>query len=225
MTICIFDIDNTLYRSSTVRSFLPYALREGAFPLKFFLALPFYLLRFFFRGVTPALLGKQFPLMQGISEQQMKAAAKITYQKKIRPGLDTVLLKEIEMQRKAGNKILLASSSFYPVIEPLLKELAPDAVIATDIDFENGRSSGIIRALPPFREGKKLRVLQYLESVGTSPDSCTFFTDHHDDLPLLNIIGRPIATNPTRRLRRIARERGWEILDTRNHRHKENCHD
>ncbi|MFA7195729.1 MAG: haloacid dehalogenase-like hydrolase [Candidatus Neomarinimicrobiota bacterium] len=123
MTICIFDIDNTLYRSSTVRSFLPYALREGAFPLKFFLALPFYLLRFFFRGVTPALLGKQFPLMQGISEQQMKAAAKITYQKKIRPGLDTVLLKEIEMQRKAGNKILLASSSFYPVIEPLLKEL------------------------------------------------------------------------------------------------------
>lgn len=225
MIICIFDIDHTLYRASTVRSFLPYALRKGVLPFRFLLALPFYSILFFIRGVGSDLIGKEFRTMRGISEERMKAAARISYIRKIQPGLDPRILEEIEKQRNTGSKILLASSSFYPVIEPLVTDIAPDAVIATDIDFENGFSTGIIRVLPPFREGKKLRVLEYLKAMGTSPISCMFFTDHHDDLPLLNIVGRPVAVNPTRRLRRIAAKRGWEIFDTQNNIHKRNHHD
>jgi HAD superfamily hydrolase (TIGR01490 family) len=226
--ICFFDVDNTLYHNSTVRSFLRPAFREGVLPLKILPTLPYYFLRFFITGIRPQLQGKKLFGLQGISESGMKMLTRRVYKDKIRPGLDTRILQEVDICRKAGDKIVLATSSFYPLVEPLAAEIAADDLIATDIDFRNGISTGIMKSIPPYREGKKIRVMEYLRSSGTSLKDCTFFTDHHDDLPLLKAVGHPVAVNPTPKLRRIARRKKWRILDTgavRKHKKKRGKHD
>lgn len=164
--IYIFDIDNTLYRASTVRTFLPVAFRKGVLPLKIFLSLPWHFPYFFIRGIGPKMKGRKIWALKGIREKKMKDLAERIYQDKIKPGLNNSILYEIKKARNAGHRIVLATSSFFPIIEPLAREIAPDAVIATDIEFRNGRSTGILRTLPPYREGKKMRVMEYLESAG-----------------------------------------------------------
>lgn len=212
--IYIFDIDNTLYRASTVRTFLPAAFRERVLPVKIFLTLPWHFLRFLIFGVGPEMKGKKFWALKGIDKTKITDLAERTYREKIKPGLNKEMLHIIDKARRSGYAVVLATSSFYPLIEPLARDVHADAIIATDIDFQNGRSTGILRTLPSYREGKKIRVMEYLRSTGTRAEFCSFFTDHHDDLPLLRAVGRPVAVNPTRKLRRIALKEGWKILET-----------
>jgi phosphoserine phosphatase len=63
-----------------------------------------------------------------------------------------------------------------------------------------------------FRGEKRNAVLAWLERTGADPRDCSFYSDSAYDLPLLEAVGRPVAVNPDRRLRRIARARGWEIM-------------
>ena len=58
-----------------------------------------------------------------------------------------------------------------------------------------------------------MRVLA--EREGYDLAECTAYSDSHTDLPFLEVVGHPVAVNPDRRLRRIAQERGWPILEFR----------
>lgn len=55
--------------------------------------------------------------------------------------------------------------------------------------------------------------MEYLQPAGTQTGSCSFFMDHHDDLPLLNAVGHTVAVNPSPKLRGIAVKRGWDIIE------------
>ena len=55
-------------------------------------------------------------------------------------------------------------------------------------------------------------MLEYLSARGKRPENCSFYSDSILDLPLLEVVGRPVAVNPDRRLACTARRRGWSIL-------------
>ncbi|TXT36729.1 MAG: HAD family hydrolase [Comamonadaceae bacterium] len=82
-------------------------------------------------------------------------------------------------------------------------------------DPVTGWFTGEIDGTPSFREGKVTRVEQWLaaRSLDFSQVESTFYSDSINDLPLLEKTTHPIATNPDERLRKIATERGWRILD------------
>ena len=74
---------------------------------------------------------------------------------------------------------------------------------------------GTIRGVASFREGKITRVEQWLAARGRrlgDYERCTFYSDSTNDLPLLEHVSHPVATNPGPALERIAQERGWPIL-------------
>ena len=77
------------------------------------------------------------------------------------------------------------------------------------------RYTGAIRGVPSFREGKIERVQSWLQGLGAQWDGfdrVTFYSDSTNDLPLLDRVSHPVATNPSPALARIASERGWPQL-------------
>ena len=92
----------------------------------------------------------------------------------------------------------------------------PGQVLAVELERDaSGWFTGAIRGVPSMREGKVLRMEQWLLARGLhwSTVHSTFYSDSMNDLPLLECVNAPVATNPDARLRALATQRGWRILD------------
>ncbi|WP_353438479.1 HAD family hydrolase [Polynucleobacter sp. UK-FUSCHL-C3] len=114
--------------------------------------------------------------------------------------------------------VVTATNSF--VTRPIVKAFGIDHLVATDPATENnqahGRFTGKVAGLPSFKEGKVTRVNAWLQEQGLSLDSLEksyFYSDSMNDLPLLEYVSNPVATNPDGRLRAEAEKRHWPILE------------
>jgi phosphoserine phosphatase len=98
------------------------------------------------------------------------------------------------------------------VITPAIRPEALELIRSHDA---SGWITGEILGVPSMREGKVARVTDWLAARGLDWDAVetTFYSDSTNDLPLLERVDHPVATNPDPRLRAIAAERGWRILD------------
>ena len=82
----------------------------------------------------------------------------------------------------------------------------------------HGSLPGQPRGTPSFQAGKITRVEEWLEAQGlwwSSFETSWFYSDSHNDLPLLEKVSRPIAVDPDERLRQVAEAKGWEIISLR----------
>jgi HAD superfamily hydrolase (TIGR01490 family) len=109
--------------------------------------------------------------------------------------------------------IVTATNSF--VTAPIAREFGVAHLVATEPEEVDGRFTGKVSGTPCFREGKVARVEQWLAGLGRRWEDFTgsrFYSDSHNDLPLLERVTRPIAVRPDQPLRRAALARGWEII-------------
>jgi HAD superfamily hydrolase (TIGR01490 family) len=210
--IYIFDIDNTLFRGSTVRTYMAQAFLKRVLPLRILFPIPRYFFRFLLSGVDERIVNKPVSALKGFSEYAMRSLAEEVFESRIRHALEPNMVKMIEEAKKDRYDILFASSSFGIIIEPIASYFSIDDIIATELEFRSGVSTGIILSLPPYKNGKKERVLSYLKKKRIDPADAVFFSDHHDDLPLLSVVGKAVAVNPTARLARVAQKKGWKII-------------
>lgn len=114
--------------------------------------------------------------------------------------------------------IVTATNSF--VTGPIARELGIPHLIGTTpaVNPENGAFSGKPQGTPAFQGGKISRVESWLESLGLwwgSFDNSFFYSDSHNDLPLMGKVSVPVAVDPDDKLRRHAAEHGWTILSLR----------
>ena len=114
--------------------------------------------------------------------------------------------------------IVTATNSF--VTGAIAREFGIPHLIATipEQDSDSGRFTGKPRGLPSFREGKIARVESWLESLGLwwgSFERSYFYSDSHNDLPLLNKVTHPVAVDPDSTLNAHALKMGWQILSLR----------
>jgi len=112
--------------------------------------------------------------------------------------------------------IITATNSF--VTSPIAKEFGIPHLIATDPEEADGRFTGKVAGTPCFREGKVTRLEHFLEDHGTRLNrlsSSWFYSDSHNDLPLLEIVQHPVAVDPDPALRARALEKGWPVMSLR----------
>lgn len=126
-------------------------------------------------------------------------------------------LELVERHRVAGDRIVIVTATNEFVTRPIAEAFGADDLIAIELECDAaGLPTGEIKGTPSFREGKVVRVEQWLTSQGTSWSGVgrsTFYSDSINDLPLLEKVSHPVATNPDDRLRAIAEQRGWPILN------------
>ena len=134
----------------------------------------------------------------------------------VRPMLHPAALELVQRHQREGDVVAIVTATNDFVTRPIASLLGVHQLIATDLARDAaGRVIGTIQGVPAFREGKIARVQQWLaardQSLGDFARS-TFYSDSTNDLPLLERVSHPVATNPGPALERIARERGWPIL-------------
>lgn len=134
----------------------------------------------------------------------------------IRPMLRPRAQELIERHRRAGDRLAIVTATNDFVTRPIAELLGVPDLIATELARDaQGRATGAIRGIPSFREGKVERVQSWLAGQGASLEGCEqsiFYSDSINDLPLLERVSDPVATNPGPALERLARERGWPVL-------------
>ncbi len=138
----------------------------------------------------------------------------------IRPNLLPQARALIEQHRAAGDQIIIITATNEFVTRPIAEAFGVQELIAIELERDAaGWITGEIRGIPSFREGKVLRLEQWLANHGLdwSQTDMTFYSDSTNDLPLLEKAHVPVATNPGAELRAIAQQRGWRILDLFGH--------
>ena len=150
------------------------------------------------------------------AEEQAAASARFVAEV-IAPAIDTRARALVARHADAGERLALVTATNEFVSRPIARLFGIDTLIATELQRDpQGRVTGEIHGVPAYREGKVQRVAQWLHQQGQRFEDferISFYSDSTNDLALLEQVSHPVATNPAPALERIARERGWPILN------------
>jgi HAD superfamily hydrolase (TIGR01490 family) len=208
----IFDVDHTITKHATGLKYLPMLLRKNRIPLSFLLAIP----RIFWRYKRGKLDAHNYSdvmdEMVGLPQKTLNDIAENCFERKIKKDIYPEMKRIIEDYHKQQIPIILATSSPAFIIQPLAEYLEADILIATEIEFKDGKTTGRFDGEPNFREVKLRRIEKLIEPLVWNFEKCIFYSDSIHDLSTLEFIGRPITVNPDFLLRTVALERDWPIL-------------
>ncbi|KQR76688.1 phosphoserine phosphatase [Burkholderia sp. Leaf177] len=138
----------------------------------------------------------------------------------IEPAIRPEALGLVRRHLDAGDLCCIVTATNAFVTAPIAKALGMEHLLAIDLDTEHndplGRYTGRSVGVVTFREGKIVRTEQWLASQGLKLDDFKesyFYSDSVNDVPLMERVTHPVATNPDRRLRAIAAERNWPVME------------
>jgi len=134
----------------------------------------------------------------------------------IRPAITDQAIALVRRHLEAGDLCAIATSTNSFVTAPIARAFGIPTLLATEPEYVAGRFTGRIQGIPCFREGKVTRVNQWLAERGwqlSDFQQSFFYSDSMNDVPLLEAVTDPVAANPSDTLRKLARDRGWRIMD------------
>jgi HAD superfamily hydrolase (TIGR01490 family) len=157
----------------------------------------------------------------GVLRERGMAQARVAHQRfmqdVILPALRESALDLVRAHQAAGDEVVIVTATNEFVTRPIAAAFGVEHLIAIELEHDTqGEPTGAIRGTPSFREGKVARVEQWMSARGLDWDHVqhsTFYSDSINDLPLLEKVHEPVATNPDARLQAIALERGWRLLN------------
>ncbi len=137
-------------------------------------------------------------------------------QEVIEPHIQPAARKLLQQHRDAGDTVVIVTATNEFVTRPIAKALGVEHLLAVNLERDaSGWITGEIDGIPTMRVGKVTRMESWMAERGLSWDTVDsiFYSDSMNDVPLLEKVNTPVATNPDERLRALATERGWRILD------------
>lgn len=218
MTLAIFDLDNTLlagdsdhlwgqylvdnqlvdgetYQRENERFYTDY--REGKLDILEFLAFA----------------------LKPLSEHSLEELYSWRYdyiEKQIRPIINQAAYDLVDRHRNAGDALLIITATNRFVTEPIAKLFGIDNLLATDPEQNESGYTGKVSGTPCYRQGKVERLEAWLKETGSDLAGSWFYSDSHNDLPLLGKVDNPVAVDPDETLRKTAEDKGWPIISLRN---------
>jgi len=122
----------------------------------------------------------------------------------------------VARHRSAGDIPLIITATNAFVTAPIARMLGIDHLIATEPERINDAFTGRVNGIPSFREGKVTRLNAWLGETGLDLRGSHFYSDSHNDLPLLELVDNPVAVDPDEPLQAVAQSRGWPVISLRN---------
>ena len=136
-------------------------------------------------------------------------------EEKIRPILLPAARMLLERHRRAGHRLLIITATNRFITRPIASLLGVEDLIATEPETSAGRFTGEVAGVPAYAAGKVTRFDAWVEEQGQPPSETWFYSDSHNDLPLLERVDHAVAVDPDETLRTIARSRAWPIVHLR----------
>lgn len=123
----------------------------------------------------------------------------------------------LDEHRAQGHHLMIITATNRFVTEPIAERLGVDTLLATEPEWRDGRYTGRHVGTPTFQAGKVRALDEWLARQPAQPESRWFYSDSHNDLPLLERVSHPVAVDPDPILRETALERGWPVISLRDH--------
>ncbi|HAP35108.1 MAG TPA: hypothetical protein DCQ28_03885 [Bacteroidetes bacterium] len=209
--IDFFDVDHTIVDGTTGLQSIVTGIELQILPLSILYSIPKLYLQYNFGSLDIRIAAQCIQALKGIPKADVLKIGTQNFRKRTFPRIFKDAEKCIAQRALSGRMIVLITSSFAHLIQPLASYLHVEHVLSNALLYDNDRTSGYLQEPFLFGGEKKTQALKFMETHGISPLDCSFYTDSYNDLSLLEIVGEPVAVNPDYRLRKIARTRNWKI--------------
>lgn len=146
----------------------------------------------------------------------LKAWRRRFMEEKIRPIMLPEAGELLARHRQQGDYLLIITATNRFVTGPIAEALGVDDMLATEPAMKNGRYTGEVSGIPCFRQGKVARLEKWLADNGMNLEDSWFYSDSHNDLPLLELVTHPVAVDADETLSEHAIQKGWPQLSLRN---------
>jgi len=217
MTLAIFDLDNTLIGGDSDNLWGQFVCDRGFVDAEDFAARndQFYRdyqagtldIDAYLRFALSPLVGQPREVIDGWHRDFMTTV--------IEPILLPAAAQLIDQHRRDGHHLLIITATNEFITRPIALRLGITDLIACEGEIIDGRYTGEPRGTPSYAYGKVTRLQAWLAEHNKSIDGAWFYSDSHNDLPLLERVSHPIAVDPDDKLRAQAEQRGWEIMSLR----------
>ena len=136
-------------------------------------------------------------------------------EEKIRPILQPRAQALLDEHRAQGHELVIITATNRFITAPIAELYGVSHLIATEPEMCDGRYTGAVTDTPCFQAGKVTRLQVWLASHGQDLSASWFYSDSHNDLPLLEQVTHPVAVDPDDRLRAHAQARNWPVISLR----------
>jgi HAD superfamily hydrolase (TIGR01490 family) len=153
-------------------------------------------------------------LTKGWDRQEVEDIVREALEEVVDPYIYQEALDLIALHRALGRRVYIVSSSPEEVVRPLAERLGADEVIATRAETVDGRYTGKLEFYC-YEKDKATAIEEVAGGQDVDLHGSYAYSDSITDLPMLELVGNPVAVNPDRELRRVAERRGWKVRDFR----------
>ncbi|POR56032.1 HAD superfamily hydrolase (TIGR01490 family) [Paraburkholderia eburnea] len=220
--LALFDLDHTLIPTDSDHEWGRFMVKLGLVDAERFTEQNDYFYGQYKAGtldINAYLVAALTPLAKH-SREQLKAWHDQYMHEVIKPAMLPVAIELVREHKAAGDLVCMVTATNEFITAPIGEAFGVDKLIACEVETVDGHPAsaftGRPTGTPSFREGKITRVEAWLASLGktwSDFDRSYFYSDSHNDIPLLEKVTDPIATNPDDTLRAHAQKAGWRILD------------
>ncbi|MEM9704585.1 MAG: HAD-IB family hydrolase [Pseudomonadota bacterium] len=208
-----FDFDNTLIAGYSVSAFLREQLLSGAMSpqeigVQAAATARYSLGQLGFSG----LVSETAKSLRGQAEYTFEEFSERVFKKHVAGAIYPEARDILEAHREKGHTIAIVSSATRYQIEPAARELEIDYILCTELEVEDGVFTGRVVRPTCWGDGKRTYAESFAKDFDIKMRESFFYTDSHEDLPLLEAVGRPRVLNPNSKLTRIGRQRSYPMF-------------
>jgi HAD superfamily hydrolase (TIGR01490 family) len=121
----------------------------------------------------------------------------------------------LQGHRRANRELLIITATNRFITEPIAALLGVEELIATEPEVVGGQFTGEVAGIPSYGAGKVERFERWSSKQAARPTETWFYSDSHNDLPLLERVDHPVAVDPDATLLQVARARDWPVISLR----------
>jgi HAD superfamily hydrolase (TIGR01490 family) len=216
VSLAIFDLDNTLLRGDSDHAWGEFLVEQGAVDRARYASEN--------DRYYAAYLAGTLDIYEFLEQHQLRPLAendRATLERwraefvrsKIAPLITPAARALVEQHRARGDTLLIITATNSFITTPIATAFNIPHLIATEPEELNGQFTGKVAGIPSYREGKVERLSEWLHDRHENLDGSWFYSDSHNDLPLLNMVDHPVAVNADETLAQYARTRGWTMIE------------
>jgi HAD superfamily hydrolase (TIGR01490 family) len=211
-----FDLDKTVIAKASIAAFGLPLYRGGLISRKTVVRALGSQLVYLHLGASEQKLAKVresvLDLTRGWDQREVSRIVREALEDTVEPIIYAEALDLIEMHQRAGRRVYLVSASPEEIVDPLAEYLGVDGVIASRAVLDaDGRYTGEM-AFYAYGPYKAEAITELAEAEDVDLKASYAYSDSATDLPMLEVVGHPVAVNPDRVLSRLAADRDWEIM-------------
>ncbi|RLQ23466.1 HAD-IB family hydrolase [Seongchinamella sediminis] len=217
MALAIFDLDNTLIGGDSDHLWGEFVCERGLVDSEAFAARNDQFYEDYKSGNLDIDAYLRFALapLRGVDPQVLAAWHRDFMASKIEPIMLPRARQLIASHRERNHHLLVITATNEFITRPIAAALGIDDILACEAQQVNGRYTGEPLGTPSYHEGKVVRLEQWLRERDISLAGAYFYSDSHNDLPLLEQVDKPVAVDPDPTLLARAREAGWPVISLR----------